>query len=297
MPKINRLFQIGSSGRLFSLQYKDGDYLGDKDHELKRFLRNWTDESFMRQYYQQHKLEFQNYKFGHIDESDALYLSCRYAQETREWIAAIANQPSRIVIRSLFEALTSGSSTKSFRPVKIKHRLLRLYAVKLPGDVFVITGGALKLTYRMNERDYLVAETAKNKYVQQQFSRLLANYRPGKNEKDPDKRVLSAVLGGLSSLRFDDDHWPEFCKEVKFLPTYYTGIRVRSHLRDYGLSYTDLARQTLIPEPRLVKLLEGNSPIPRASLRKIEKATGLRLFQPLQDNRIQLKNSGKGEAF
>jgi len=38
---------------------------------------------------------------------------------------------------------------------------LRLYAIRIDANVFVISGGAIKLTPNMNERDHLLKELSK----------------------------------------------------------------------------------------------------------------------------------------
>ncbi len=46
---------------------------------------------------------------------------------------------------------------------------LRMYAIRIETNLFVITGGAIKLTATMNERDHLLQELHKLDYVKKFF--------------------------------------------------------------------------------------------------------------------------------
>jgi hypothetical protein len=69
-------------------------------------------------------------------------------------------------LSTLFEPLRDGTlSIEDFEKNKAKNHWVRIYAIRIDQNLFVITGGAIKLTRTMNDRDHLLKELDKLELV------------------------------------------------------------------------------------------------------------------------------------
>lgn len=69
------------------------------------------------------------------------------------------------MLSDIFEPLSAGRYHEEFEKDKLKGELypswLRLYAVRLDVNLFVVCGGGIKLTPTMNNREHLLKELKK----------------------------------------------------------------------------------------------------------------------------------------
>ena len=72
---------------------------------------------------------------------------------------------------TFFEPLSKNKIVKDYEKDKAKGILnpswLRIYAIRIDANYFLITGGAIKLTRTMNDRDHLLEELQKIEYTRQ----------------------------------------------------------------------------------------------------------------------------------
>jgi hypothetical protein len=123
---------------LFAFQYQ-----GEVDNEYDRLMDNWTDVSFLRDYAKQNKVENIN-QFVKDRLKDAEQI-----QDLLEEITT-NNEPLEYYFRTLFDN-ESGAKILSFQKGKIEKNGIRLYAIKIDENCFVITGGAIKMSQTMQD--------------------------------------------------------------------------------------------------------------------------------------------------
>ncbi len=118
-------------------------YQGEVDNEYDRLMDNWTDVSFLRSYAKKNKVENIN-QFVKDRLKDAEQI-----QDLLEEIT-INNEPLEYYFRTLFDN-ESGAKILSLQKGKIEKNGIRLYAIKIDENCFVITGGAIKMSQTMQD--------------------------------------------------------------------------------------------------------------------------------------------------
>ena len=151
---------ITHDGRLWAVRYD-----GEDDNVLYDLIDKWNDVLWLRLFFKQNWADMCSF-YSVVDVNQAI-------EDTIE----DADVPER----KLLDASSSANLDELFHPLenfrtsdallgkekarpKVNGRhssWLRLYAIKLSGGVHVITGGAIKLTLKMEERDHTRAELAK----------------------------------------------------------------------------------------------------------------------------------------
>jgi hypothetical protein len=123
---------------LFSFHYQ-----GEVDNEYDRLMDNWTDVSFLRSYAKKNKV-------GNINQfvKDRL----KDAEQIQDLLEEITtnNEPLEYYFRTLFDN-ESGAKILSLQKGKIEKNGIRLYAIKIDENCFVITGGAIKMSQTMQD--------------------------------------------------------------------------------------------------------------------------------------------------
>ena len=84
--------------------------------------------------------------------------------EKKFYELAVSGQTSKLNLSDFFEPL----SKNKFGPLErdkakglLKNSWLRIYAIRVDVNLFVVSGGAIKLTETMNDRDHLKLELEK----------------------------------------------------------------------------------------------------------------------------------------
>lgn len=123
--------------KLFAFHYVDED-----EHEYSRLMELWTDVSFLKSYANKNNID---------DVTTFINDILQHAEQIQDFLENLNqnNQPYEFY----FEPLQTSESSKSlaFHKGKIKKNRLRFYAIKLDANCFVITGGAIKMSQKMQD--------------------------------------------------------------------------------------------------------------------------------------------------
>ncbi len=123
--------------KLFAFHYVDED-----EHEYNRLMELWTDVSFLKSYANKNNID---------DVTTFINDILQDAEQIQDFLENLNqnNQPYEFY----FEPLKTSESIKSlaFHKGKIKKNRLRFYAIKLDANCFVITGGAIKMSQKMQD--------------------------------------------------------------------------------------------------------------------------------------------------
>ena len=130
-------------------------YSGEVDNEYDRLMDNWTDVSYLRKYAKDNAIENIN-QFVKDRLNDAEQI-----QDVLEEITT-NNQPLEFYFRTLFDT-ESGIKILSLQKGKIENNGIRVYAIKIDANCFVITGGAIKMSQAMQDHPDSNNELAKIK--------------------------------------------------------------------------------------------------------------------------------------
>ena len=159
-----RFEDILHNGRLWAVVYD-----GDSQDILSKTFANWLNPAILEDFFSRNSKDLETY--FHITNldiaiydtiTDAASLSClildiRPDANLDTLFRPLENQRIR-------EMLLSREKAKGRRQTP-HPSWLRLYAIKLDKGIYLITGGAIKLTHLMSEREYTLNELKKMEMV------------------------------------------------------------------------------------------------------------------------------------
>jgi hypothetical protein len=127
-------------------------YAGEVEDEYFRLLDLWTDNAYLRQFAKNNNIadirEFVNRIIADAEYIDDLMIRINRS-----------NQP----LESFFKPLRNlETGTRVLSLQKGRKNELRIYAIKIDTNLFVITGGAIKLVLEMDQREKGKLEAAKD---------------------------------------------------------------------------------------------------------------------------------------
>lgn len=151
---------------LYSVQY-----LGEETHELYRNIDLWIDTEYLREFFKRHEEDLKNYCLFHnmhYSINDAVKKTMNDIEKLEEILVDKAENGIYNVdkeLETLFKPLHNNETEvyplQESKATLTKETWLRLYAIRIDTHLYVITGGAIKLTKTMNERDHTKLELTK----------------------------------------------------------------------------------------------------------------------------------------
>ena len=171
MNQIIDIFAV-VEGALLAVQYDNAE-----DHEFARIFNDWTDVEFLEDCFERHKTDLQSgyhlTKIGHVSIEEAVFQTIEEAEAFEKYILKVAKKGKKNEFQTLqdlvFKPLHKNDTTVKHQESKAyganSHSWLRLYAIRIEPNLYVISGGAIKLTRSMNEREHTRKELAKLKVV------------------------------------------------------------------------------------------------------------------------------------
>jgi len=144
--------------------------------EFNRLFINWQDPEYLDGFFNKHKDDLQKEFYDNISIEVAIQKTINEAYKFEQKILSIAKKGKESVsenLQTLFKPLNNNESEiypiPEFQKSKVygpKYKSwLRIYAMRIEENVFIITGGAIKLTKTMNEREHLKKELIKLEMV------------------------------------------------------------------------------------------------------------------------------------
>ena len=133
--------------QLYSFHYDEYN-----ENEYERNLNQWSNTAYLYEFAKENNIQD---IVAFVDEiSDNL-------EELEDLINEIAETDEQF--KRLFIPLKHAETNKtiSLRKGKINHNRLRLYAIKLIDELFIITGGAIKMSQRMLDHPGTAKELSK----------------------------------------------------------------------------------------------------------------------------------------
>ncbi len=158
--------QITENEKLWAVRYDD-----DIDNVLDSILEQWNDVMWLRNFFKVNLEDLISY-FKITDVNEAIYDTIEDSERLQCLIMDISPNAN---LDELFRPLDNNRTSEMLLG-KEKARLhntpkhaswLRIYAIKLEPGIYVITGGAIKLTRTMQEREHTLEELSKMEKVRQ----------------------------------------------------------------------------------------------------------------------------------
>ncbi|MBL6446769.1 hypothetical protein JMN32_10630 [Fulvivirga sp. 29W222] len=156
---IHRIFET-LKNKLWAVQWE-----GELAHVLRILQDNWSDIIWLQDFFEGHKADLQSGFYGRITVDEAVDTTY---DESYELFEAL-EEDEGANLDNLFRPLNDREyQIKDYQKQKAKgserKTWLRIYAVKF-ADGYVITGGAIKLTKTMQEREHTDLELTKMSIV------------------------------------------------------------------------------------------------------------------------------------
>ena len=156
------IFDTHNQG-LYSVKYS-----GQDNDEFERLFDLWQDLEYLEDFFNTNKTDLQSGFFGHISIEDAIMQTLEDANALQNILIRIKNskENASISLNNLFKPLDNityrpDDYEKSKAYGVIDKTWIRLYALKVDDNCFVITGGAIKLTKKMAQRTHTQKELEK----------------------------------------------------------------------------------------------------------------------------------------
>lgn len=161
--EIVNIFAIVNNS-LLAVQFK-----GENSDEFDLLFENWKDIEYLEKFFEENKNDLQNGFYGNITVEEAVFRTLDEASKLEAYIKEIAknghidskNTLQDLIFRPLSENDTSINLTKSKAYGQTNPFWLRLYAIRIASNLYVVSGGGIKLTKTMQERPHLKHELKK----------------------------------------------------------------------------------------------------------------------------------------
>lgn len=152
-----RFDKILDNGTLWAVRYD-----GDRDNVLQILFEKWSDPEWLVNFFLDNMSDLMSY-FKVTDINQAIYDTIDDNYRMQCLILDISPDANLDQIFRLLENSRSSEVLLGREKAKIRNRpqhasWLRIYAIKLEPGCYIITGGAIKLTRTMQEREHTLAE-------------------------------------------------------------------------------------------------------------------------------------------
>lgn len=151
---------ITENGKLWAVRFD-----GESENELSKLFAKWNDVNWLRSFF-----------IENIDDLNSYFKITDITQAVKDTIedsdqleCVLLDLSPEADLSMLFRPLNNNEMSDAMlqkEKARLKRRLkhsswLRLYAIKLVSGVYIITGGAIKLTATMQEREHTRNELIK----------------------------------------------------------------------------------------------------------------------------------------
>lgn len=147
------------SGKLWSVRDDNAD-----SHELEILFDHWNDVVWLRDFFVNNQEDLN--AFYQVSIEDAIWDTIEDSDKIETLLMELAEDDH---LDTIFRPLDNNETAESLLQrdkARLKNRpthssWLRVYAIRLTTGAYIITGGAIKLTFKMEERDHTKRELDK----------------------------------------------------------------------------------------------------------------------------------------
>lgn len=160
--KIVHIFAVIKDS-LLAVQFE-----GQDSDEFALLFNKWQDIEYLEQFFEDNLRDLKNF-YGDITVEEAVFRTVDEASKMETYIRRVAKSGQKKKYQTLqdliFHPLSKNDYSvehlKSKAYGRKKHSWLRLYAIRIAPNLYVVSGGAIKLTKTMNDRNHLIIELEK----------------------------------------------------------------------------------------------------------------------------------------
>lgn len=134
-------------------------YDGQEEDEFNKAFNQWHDVTYLRNFFHEHKPDLQYGFYEWPDINSAIEHTQKLANALEDLILEKADENAEEIpemLQSIFKPLNNNElTTQDLQRSKTSKKWLRLYAIRLGTQCYIITGSAIKLVKNMDERSHL----------------------------------------------------------------------------------------------------------------------------------------------
>lgn len=143
-------------GRLYSSRYDD------QVHEYRRLIDLWNDDEYLEDFYHTNISVFNRYEFHKGHSLEKFIKGVWNDLDMLEDLLDEIENDNTIELETFFRQLHNNE----YPPIRLSYqkrqfKYLRLYAIRVDENMFLITGGAIKITETMNQHKDTIEELHK----------------------------------------------------------------------------------------------------------------------------------------
>lgn len=135
-------------------------------HEFAKIFDTWQDSEILFGFFEENKNDLKSGYFGKITIEEAVLMTIDEADDLQQYLLKVGRSGNKKILDVFFKNnLHEKNKITELIPKKAygnkRKSWLRLYAVELSKECYVITGGAIKLTKKMQDRPHTNRELKK----------------------------------------------------------------------------------------------------------------------------------------
>lgn len=161
--KIVNIFAIINES-LLAVQFE-----GKSSDEFAMLFNNWQDIEYLEQFFEDNISDLKSGFYGNITVEEAVFRTIDEASKMETYIKRVAKRgksdPASTLNNLVFTPLHKNDYSIKHVQSKAyggkKKSWLRLYAIRIAPNLYVVSGGAIKLTKTLNDRSHLILELRK----------------------------------------------------------------------------------------------------------------------------------------
>ena len=154
--KIVRIFD----NCLFAIIYDE-----ESTDEFDRIFNIWNDVDYLENFFESNKTDIQNSYWDINSVDEAIIKTINDAKKFEKILLDLSEKSNEVQakgLETLFKPLINSQVQKvELNKSKAKQNWLRIYALRIENSIYLITGGAIKLTATMQEREHTKIELFK----------------------------------------------------------------------------------------------------------------------------------------
>jgi len=164
--KLVRIFANNDSLWSVSLRVIGENGLAENTDELDHLFDNWNNVEFLEDFFESNKHDLKKF-YGDIKVEEAVEITLLEARRLEATLINLAKSKEKDVnLDAIFKPLDNQiyieqELTKSKAKGNARKSWLRIYAIRIDKNCFVVTGGAIKLTHLMKDREHTNLELIK----------------------------------------------------------------------------------------------------------------------------------------
>jgi len=135
----------------------------EEQDEFRKLFNRWTDPEFLEDFFENNKADLIDGYFGTIEVEKAILETMEYADYLEDLILECIEIKEQLkTLDELFKPLQNTQlRILHLNKSKTRYNWLRIYALRIDQNAYLITGGAIKLTQTMQDRPHTNDELLK----------------------------------------------------------------------------------------------------------------------------------------